>query len=70
MLRNPYSLDTAIVGMAVHSKSGGGGCVSPTRMGFGGLSSLSHPPDPSRWPHKETDGAPGIAQKSCWLLAV
>lgn len=45
--------------------------MSPARVGFGGpFLLIAHPPDPSRWPRKETDGAPEIAQKSRWLLAV
>lgn len=42
----------------------------PTGVGFGGpFLLITYPPDPSHWPRKETDGAPGIAQKSHWLLA-
>lgn len=44
--------------------------VHPRKNGlWGAVPLITHPPDPSHWPHKETDGEPEIAQKSHWFLA-
>lgn len=67
MFRSPYSLGVALLRMTVYRVSGGG-CAG---VGFGGpFLLIAHPPDPSHWPCKEADGAPGIAPNSRWLLAV
>lgn len=54
-------------GMVAHNEDGV--CFRQESV-VGAFLLITRSPDPSHRPHKETDGASGIAQKSRWLLAV